>query len=357
MSEIIDEVKKKVTNVETGVEYFTIILQQVKDDLYKRVRNEIAAETRSLHTEIEQVSVEVTKVSKVTKTTIIDEIQNLKMSLARLMKNEQAQRKAEETKHFRILVFIITLLIAWFVRETIAPQSNTHFAEEVAIDDSVRRYPVIIDELGEMAVKETLCRFDYDMGKMQSKFPDKSGRFWSSIIVPIRRIIQEIDPPRPAVILIATTRSHRTAAESLSRELALLVETLHNMNDHNDDYLTLEAAELNLLNTKGAKSQMDHALSDNYRRQHRVAVLHDLGSLPATAATLLHAYCDHESAHFKKVVLLATVYMETEMTFSADDVESYLFEVWHELEEDILKPLISRVANNIAIMEHWDTSG
>ena len=94
------------------------------------------------------------------------------------------------------------------------------------------------------------------------------------------------------------------------------------MNDNSDTYLTLEATELNSLNPSEAKLQMDHALSENYKRRHMVAVIHDIGSLPATSVTLLPAYCHRKSAHFKKAVLLATVYMEDEIKFSADDVEA-----------------------------------
>ena len=48
------------------------------------------------------------------------------------------------------------------------------------------------------------------------------------------------------------------------------------------------------------------------------------------------------------------MYLEPGITLCIEEVEAYLSEVWQELEEDVLKPLISRVANNIAVMETRD---
>ena len=281
--------------------------------------------------------------------TWLKEERGQRKALETCLKEEQKQRKARDTKNFGLVVIIVVLFMAWCVSEKSmnSTQSSTDCKTNVTTSQSA----VMGDGDYEMSVEEKLSMFDYTMSKVQSNFPGEGGRFWSSIFAPIRRIIQENSPSRPAVVLIATMMPNRVTSECLSREVASQFDALYGLHDNTDTYITIEAEHLMSLDPDEAKTHMDQDLSDNYQGRHIVAVIHDLGSLPATAATLLHAYCDHESAHFKNVVLLATAYLEPGIALCTDEVEAYLYEVWQELEEDVLKPLISRIANNIAIME------
>ena len=389
-----------ITDVKAHLDF---LIEKLKDDLYK----DIATEGEYHQAKIRKVSAEVEEINK----NITREHQEVR----KLLKDEQAQRKGLEMKHQKwikaleskhesemkaveskhqtemkalgnkheaqmevlenkyqrqmkvsdkryfvllimiisINVFVNTFLIAWCITET--SWYNKQNMEGVKTVDIIGQSTVKTKELYDTATQKILNTFHSKMHNIQSNFPGEVDRFWSSILAPISRIIREVNPYRPAVILIATRRSCGAIAECLSREVALLLDNLYGLDgDDSDTYITLEAVHLNSLGPGDAKSQMDQALSDNYRRRHMVAVIHDLGSLPPTAATLLHAYCDHESAHFKKVVLLATVYLEPGITLCTKEVEVHLSEVWQELEEDVLKPLISRVANNIAIMETRD---
>ena len=211
----------------------------------------------------------------------------------------------------------------------------------------------MFDERHGIANGGKISVLDSKMDQIKLHFHGEHDRFWSSLFAPIRRIIQEEYPSRPAVVLIAIRRSSRSVAECLVSEVANLVESFFGIKHEDGSYVTLDAEALQL-NPNKAKSEMDKALSDNYQRPHKVAVIHDLGSLPPDAAALLHAYCDNESAHFRKAVLLATVYMEPGTVMDIEEVEAYLLNCWEELEKDLLKPLLSRVANNIALMESND---
>ena len=193
--------------------------------------------------------------------------------------------------------------------------------------------------------------FDFNFKQIKQDFPSETDRFWSSIFAPIHRVILEEDPSRPAVIVIATKRSTRTAAECLTRKVATMVEALYGLvPGKSDPYLTLEAQDMKALNPGVARSKLENLLSSNFEQGHVAMVIHDLGSLPSEAAALLHAYGDHESAHFRKAVILATTYLETAVTLNAGEVETHLLNGWEELEKDVLKPLLSRVGNNVAIM-------
>ena len=294
----------------------------------------------------------------------VKELKNMEEEVRKSLKEEIKRREALERKHQRqvkdletnetnmmlkINIFMIIIVsIAWCITGTNVHNPQT--IQGVKTDAINDQSSVTTDELYEVMMKKRLSIFDSSMHNIQSNFPDEDARFWSSIAAPIHRIIQERNPSRPAVVLIATTRSYSNMAERSSREVALLIENLYDINDISDTYMTLEASHFNSLDPGEAKLQMDHGLSKNFQRRHIVAIIHDLGSLPATAASLLHAYCDHKSAHFKKAVLLATVYLEPGITLCNEEVEAYLSEVWQELEEDVLKYLISKFASNVAIM-------
>ena len=218
-----------------------------------------------------------------------------------------AQMKVLKKIYFVILimvittiVFVITFLMAWYITgiSGLSWYNTENIGNVKTVDIKVQN--AVITEKYETTTKEQLNTFHSKMRNIQSSFPDEADRFWSSILAPISKIIQEVNPSRPDIVLIANTGPCGAIAEYLSREVALLLENVYDLNDNSDTYITLEAAHLNSLDPSEAKSQMDQALSDNYKRRHIVAVIHDLGSLPATAATLLHTYCDHESAHFKK---------------------------------------------------------
>ena len=345
-----EKMNEDVTNVEQPVNAIKGDLPAGVAEVSNKVTGTISDETAAFPTEIRLNESNTKKLKKCE--AALNEEREEKRALETLLKREQDQRKALEMKNFRLIIIIVILFIAWCARE-----KSMNSTQSLLEYDTTSQSGAMSDGDYEMSVSEKLSTFDSAINKIQSNFPDEDTRFWSSIFAPIRRVIQEKYPSRPAVVLIATSKPYSATAEALSREVALLIETLYNMNDNSDTYLTLEATELNSLNPSAAKLQMDYALSDNYKRRHMVSVIHDLGSLPATSVTLLPAYCHRESAHFKKAVLLATVYMESGMTFNADDVEAHLLEVWQELEEDISIPIISILANNIAMMENTGIGG
>ena len=173
------------------------------------------------------------------------------------------------------------------------------------------------------------------------------------MFAPIDRLIQQDDPSRPAVILIATARSTRTVAECLVRKVATMVEALYDLvpvPGKSDPYLTLEPKEMKALTPNEARSEMENVLSSNFEEGHIAAVIHDLGFLPPEAAVIMHAYCRRKSTRFQKAVILATTYLDPGVTLTPRQVEAYLSNDWKELGEDKLNNLLSMFANYVAVM-------
>ena len=257
----------------------------------------------------------------------------------------QSQRKITKIIKVMASLFIVGMLILMYFLK--APAIKSQVQKEVDTYYGVCQN--MFDEKSTITSGGKLEVLDSKMDEIKH-FHGENDRFWSSLFAPIRRVIKEEHPSRPAVILIATMRSSRSLAECLAHEVATLVESFFDIAYEDDPYVTLDAETLQL-NPSKARTLMDKALSDNYQRPHKVAVIEDLSSLPLEAAGLLHGYCDHESARFRKAVLLATVYMKPGAEVNIDEVETYLFNCWEELEKDVLKSLLSRLANNIAVME------
>ena len=211
-------------------------------------------------------------------------------------------------------------------------------------------FPAPVENKDEMTMNKPYA-LGFNVEQMKQDFPSETERFWSSMFAPINRVVEEGDPSRPAVILIATTRSTRTVAECLARKVATVVEALYDLiPGKSDPYLTLEAQEMKALTPSAARSEMENVLSGNFGEGHIAAVIHDLGALPSEAAVIMHAYCRHKSTRFQRAVILATTYLDPDVTLTAGQVEAYLSNAWKELGEDILNNLLSKFVNNVAVM-------
>uniref|UniRef100_A0A0B6ZPX7 Torsin-1A-interacting protein 1/2 AAA+ activator domain-containing protein n=1 Tax=Arion vulgaris TaxID=1028688 RepID=A0A0B6ZPX7_9EUPU len=100
--------------------------------------------------------------------------------------------------------------------------------------------------------------------------------------------------------------------------------------------------------------QLDNILNSAFNiHKRRSFIIENLQLLHPSAALLFYNYCDNDNAAFKDVMILFTLYFDEkeERIQSSDSVENYLEKMWsRSLAVDKVKPLMSRVANNIVIV-------
>ena len=136
-----DEVKDKIVNVETEVNHFNILVQQVKDDLHNTICHATTTEMKKRQADVQRVGAKVAEVNKDSK----KEMNNLEQYLYTLVREEQVQRKALEAAKFRIIVSIIIVLIAWCITQTILlnwfwrrqQQASLQFTTQVSMKNCI----------------------------------------------------------------------------------------------------------------------------------------------------------------------------------------------------------------------------
>ena len=198
-------------------------------------------------------------------------------------------------------------------------------------------------------------RFMSEFKTMRASHPSQDDRFWRTIGVAIKRVVQNEDCSSPAVVIIAANSDMYSNALNITREISKLVSSTRGQTKFH--FVVNAKAELMHLPGDEAKEQLDKILQRHFEHGRRVAVVSHLEALPWQAASMLHSYCDHESANYKDAIFLAAVEIPSTQPLVASIVEDFLEEQWKGYGLDNVKALLSRVANNIAIFhEHLESN-
>ena len=101
------------------------------------------------------------------------------------------------------------------------------------------------------------------------------------------------------------------------------------------------------------KLELDDMLSSSFGSGNKAGLLYNIQDLPSRTAMLFHSYCDNENAPFKDITITFTVKMDKSAeAYSGDEsLEEFFYELWSDLDKDTLSPLLSRVANSIAVVK------
>ncbi len=193
-------------------------------------------------------------------------------------------------------------------------------------------------------------RFMSSVLELKEKFPHQTSRFWSTVSAATKRIIKDEHPIQPAVLLISAPDGAYRLGDCIVRYIADIITDVHEALPSttlniSDSLISLSAAD--------AKVKLEQHLTRNLGKGSKVVVVHGLHDLQPLAAMLLHAFCDNENAPYKDVVLAFTLHVKHPGSVRERDVERFLHKIWgSDLDTDNLSALLSRVANNIAIVQH-----
>ena len=105
------------------------------------------------------------------------------------------------------------------------------------------------------------------------------------------------------------------------------------------------------------KLELDDMLSSSFTSGNKAGLLYNIQDLPSRTAMLFHSYCDNENAPFKDITITFTVKIDanSQQTYTNDEeIEGYFYKLWSNLDRDTLSPLLSRVANSIAVVRRED---
>ena len=197
--------------------------------------------------------------------------------------------------------------------------------------------------------------------ELRRKFPRQDRRLWSVVAAATKRVVQDEYPVQPAVLMLVSPPggSHADGSDvtdCLATHITDAIRRAHN----NSKALKLNLHDFVTSSGKGPdvlKLELDDVLSSSFTSGNKAGLLYNIQDLPSRTAMLFHSYCDNENAPFKDITITFTVKLDasTQQAYTSDEeIEGYFYKLWSDLDRDTLSPLLSRVANSIALVRRED---
>lgn len=194
--------------------------------------------------------------------------------------------------------------------------------------------------------------------ELKSRFPLQSVTFWRTIFGSLRPMIAEPDPLAPAVLMLVVPRDQQgetKTADCVAKQLLNMYSGLFNMSDSSKLSHIHILQDLNHASPASDKRELDDKLQHVFGvARGKGVILDSLESLAPLATLLLHGYCDGDNAPYKDVLFIQIVHTDRlarEIMGRNNYMDEYLTERWiSELDEDKIQPLLTRIANNVALV-------
>ena len=193
--------------------------------------------------------------------------------------------------------------------------------------------------------------FAEKVDELKGKYAEQNERLWRVVKSCTRHVFDSQEVTYPAVLLMVSERGNAAQAAALAEDVGQRFESILS-----EQASLSKAASLNLTVLPGKveankqKLDLDNWLKQKLNDPHTAVILNHLEILSPEAALLLHDYCDNDNAPYKRVMLILGLYLEQPVD-SPQAAELELKKMWmSKLSEDKVGALLSRVANNIALV-------
>lgn len=193
--------------------------------------------------------------------------------------------------------------------------------------------------------------FSEKVDELKGKYTEQNERLWRVVKSCTRHVFDSQEVTYPAVLLMVSERGNAAQAAALAEDVGQRFESILS-----EQASLSKAASLNLTVLPGKveankqKLDLDNWLKQKLNDPHTAVILNHLEILSPEAALLLHDYCDNNNAPYKRVMLILGLYLEQPVD-SPQAAELELKKMWmSKLSEDKVGALLSRVANNIALV-------
>ncbi|CAL1548093.1 unnamed protein product [Lymnaea stagnalis] len=198
--------------------------------------------------------------------------------------------------------------------------------------------------------------FITNIDSLEKMFPNQSKRFWNTFKASSRHILDDPNSDYPSVILMASQTYNGHIASCIAK---LITQKFESVKPSKLAEFTVADIDLfKMLSSGEQKKKLDEKLTETFR-QHKSVILDNLQSLSPEAALLLHGYCDNDNAPYKDVMMVLILHVDPNALKLDPDgtnsVEKYLQALWTQgLHEDKVAALLSRVANNVVVINAED---
>lgn len=195
--------------------------------------------------------------------------------------------------------------------------------------------------------------FDDAMRDVMAKFPNQDARFWKVIKATSKGVLREPRPMQPATIMLAGHRDNARVIECIAGHVTQTFTAAY-QGSESPRPATLSAYDYDQYrnDAAGLKRHIEHSVRAALGGASRAVHVSELQRIPGPAAAMFHAFCDNDNAPHKDAAIVFTVHAQDAAAVQDENaVEDYLTDTWAAaLDLDTLTPLLSRIANSIALV-------
>ena len=274
--------------------------------------------------------------------------------------NTKCQAKANVWKIYTLIFVVFASFLLNFLKNS----SNNHS----------QLHPKHQQTNGVIQIKES---FDINVNALKEKYPNQTNSFWANIESSFEYSI--IGAGAPSIILLVNDKLTNRLADQLTTDLfeCFLKILKTSPNNWKDDLVIspLNDAELLNLISNGkydmTKKYVDNRLDKIFLNGNKFALVRNIEKLPATTMLLFYTYGDDlTNAKYPGIVILMCLELDDVFIESSkrsqllksgaqlsEFVENYLYDLWStNIHEDQLRPLFTRIANNVIFINNENSN-
>ncbi|ESP04828.1 hypothetical protein LOTGIDRAFT_156049 [Lottia gigantea] len=196
--------------------------------------------------------------------------------------------------------------------------------------------------------------FVQNIDNFQSLFPAQENRFWRTVKASGKHVLNVSNPDYPAILLFVTRSKPANddqfdVGSCLARKISAQFDSANMVQTSGSPIV--DVGKLTTGSSQQQKMEFDNQLRSFLESDYKSVIVEHLELLSPSAALLLHGYCDNDNAPYKDIMIILVFHVEND-NISPRAAEALLKQSWErELEADKVDALMSRVANNIVIVQ------
>ena len=267
--------------------------------------------------------------------------------------------------NYALILALIAILLAIFLfggntfNKKLKPEISIQDQENIALQKEIQK-----------AQSKNLV--DY-LSELKQKYPNQTNSFWANIESSFRHsIIRQKDP---SILLVVNDKRSKSLAEKITVDiLTHLVQVFDsNSKAKNVNDLIIDAKKDQVLHEMikenshdKSKLYIDTRLTSLFGSGKKMALVNNIEMLPAQTMLLFYTYGDDlHNAKFPGIMILMSLNIDYELEsgqrarfLKSSSVltkfsEDYLFNLWSKsINDDQLRPLFTRIANNVIFVNN-----
>ncbi|XP_029649344.1 uncharacterized protein LOC115223046 [Octopus sinensis] len=185
---------------------------------------------------------------------------------------------------------------------------------------------------------------------LKSMFKTQSDRTWTILKSSTHHIITSEEPDRPAVIMmVLPTKESEPMALCLARHFSHdITKVLDCHTATAASYPAINGAEYVEYENGDQKIKLDNSIQ-NLIKYHRSIIINHLEKFHSETVMYFHGLCDTTEAMYKQIAVVFLLEPPYAIKNEAE-LALYLEKLWSDIDHIRIKPLLSRIANNVIFL-------